>query len=343
MKITIEDVAKEAGVSITTVSRVINNNYPVKKETRKKVEEAIEKLKFNPNVLARGLINQKTDTVGIIVPSTTNLFFPTVVKGIDNVLKKQGYNIYLCDTDNSEKEEVRYVKSLLGRVVDGIIIIDPQTFNMKNGFFEEISRQVPLVCINGYNKNINCNFVLNNEETGAIEAMEYLISLGHKKIAFIRGEKSYSYDLKEKVYKDILKKYGYDQHQEIINIGYGNSYDTVDTTMKYIEDLLNLKTCPTAFFACNDIMALGTLNACKKKGLDVPEYVSIVGFDNIIISRLSQPKITTVDQNMYQLGKYAAEMLLNIINTQSKKVDRIILNTKLIMRDSCKRARKEEV
>lgn len=337
MKVTIEDVAKEAGVSITTVSRVINNNYPVKDETRKRVEEAIAKLNFHPNILARGLINQKTDTVGIIVPSNTNQFFPIVVKGIDSVLRKKGYTIYLCDSDNSEDEEIRYVKSLLSRVVDGIIVIDPQTSNMKNGFYERISKEVPLVCINGYNDGIDCNFILNNEETGAVEAMEYLISLGHRKIAFVRGEKSYSYDLKERVYNEVLDKHGYGEYKKIINVGYGNKYNTVDATMEAIQQVLNNYNPPTAFFACNDIMALGVLNACKRSGLNIPEDISVVGFDNIIASNLTEPKITTVDQNMYALGESAAQMLLKHINKNTNKSERIVLNTKLIIRDSCKK------
>lgn len=340
MKVTIEDVAKEARVSITTVSRVINNNYPVKEETRKRVEEVIEKLNFHPNILARGLINQKTDTVGIIVPSNTNLFFPTVVKGIDSVLRKKGYTIYLCDSDNNEDEEIRYVKSLLGRMVDGIIVIDPQTANIKSGFYEKISKEVPLVCINGYNEGIDCNFVLNNEETGTIEAMEYLISLGHRRIAFVRGEKSYSYDLKERVYKDILNRYGCSEYKKIINVGHGNNDYTVDNTIKTILQVLSETNAPTAFFACNDIMALGVLNACKRIGLHIPKDISVIGFDNIIISNLSEPKVTTVDQNMYTLGETAAEMLLKCINKNTHKSERIILDTKLIIRDSCKKITK---
>ena len=144
MKITIHDVAKEAGVSPTTVSRVINNNYPVKKDTQERVEAAIKKLKFNPNILARGLINQKSDTIGVLVPGITNLFFPAVVKSIDLVLKKHGYSIYLCNT-TSKEEEQKYINSLRGRQVDGIIVIGPRTDLIKNGFYEEVSDQLPLV------------------------------------------------------------------------------------------------------------------------------------------------------------------------------------------------------
>ncbi|MHC1681863.1 MAG: LacI family DNA-binding transcriptional regulator [Clostridiaceae bacterium] len=335
MKVNIKDVAREANVSPSTVSRVLNNNYPVKNETRKRVEEAIEKLNFNPNILARSLINQSTKTIGVIAPSINNLFFPTVIKAIEHVLRINGYTIYLCDTDDRASEEIAYIKSLMGRQVDGIIVIDPKTENIKKGFHEKISRELPLVCINGYNDGIKCSFVLNDELSGARQAMKYLIDLGHKNIAFVRGKKSYSYDLKEEVYKEILKEYGLKKNKKVINIGEGNSYDTVDNTMNIILNNLENAKLPMAVFACNDLMALGVMNACKKIGYDIPNDVSIIGFDNITISSLVEPKLTTVDQNMYLLGESAAIMLLDIIRNDNKKVGRVSLDTQLIIRNSC--------
>lgn len=336
MKKTIGDVAKEAGVSITTVSRVINGNYPVKESTRKKVEEAIQKLQFEPNVLARGLINQKSDTIGVVVPSITNLFFPTVVKAIEKELRQQGYSIYLCDTDGEAEKELSYIKSLTSRQVDGIIVIDPTIENMKNGYFEEISRKVPLVCINGYSKGINCNFILNDEETGATQAMNYLFALGHKHIAFIRGKDSYSYELKEEVYINLMKQNNLESNINIINIGDGNTEHTVDQAMHKTEELLEECLNITAIFACNDIMALGVINGCMRVGKSVPQDLSVIGFDNIALSKLIQPKLTTVDQNMYELGSKAADMLIEIISTESKATSKIILNSNLVERESCR-------
>lgn len=335
MKVNIKDVAKEANVSMSTVSRVLNNNYPVKEETRERVEKAIEKLNFNPNILARSLINQNTKTIGVIAPSINNLFFPTVVKAIEHILRINGYSIYLCDTDDQASEEVAYIKSLMGRQVDGIIVIDPKTENIKNGFYEKISRDIPLVCINGYNEGIKCSFVLNDEVSGARQAMKYLIDLGHENIVFVRGKKSYSYDLKEAVYKEILEEYGLIKNRKVVDIGEGNSYETVDNTTNIICKKFKGMKFPIAFFACNDLMALGVMNACKKMSYDIPKNVSIVGFDNIAISSLIEPKLTTVDQNMYLLGENAANMLLDIIKHNNKKIERVSLDTQLIIRNSC--------
>jgi len=335
MKASIRDVAREANVSMSTVSRVMNKNYPVKEETKIRVEKAVEKLNFSPNILARSLICQNTKTIGILVPSIDNFFFPTVIKAIEYELKINGYSIYLCDTGNNAEEEKKYVRSLMGRQVDGIIVIDPKTENMKNGFYEAAGKDVPLVSINGYNDNINCNFVLNDEASGARQAMMYLLELGHKNIIFVRGEESYSYDIKENVYNKFMEENKLSNNKNIINIGEGNSYETVDGTMNIMRKELERLKAPLAIFACNDLMALGVLNACKIMNFDVPKDISIIGFDNICISNMVEPKITTVDQNMYLLGESASKLLLELIENRNQKVSRIKLKTQLIIRNSC--------
>lgn len=346
MKNTIGDVAKEAGVSIATVSRVINGNYPVKESTREKVQKVIDQMQFEPNVLARGLINRKSDTIGVIVPSITNLFFPSVVKAIERSLRSEGYQIYLCDTDGDSAKEKSYIRSLSSRQVDGIIIIDPTIENMKNGYFEEINTKLPLVSINGYSKDIHCNFILNDEEMGAIQAMDYLFSLGHEKIAFMRGENSYSYDIKEKVYIQMMETHNFKEYIHIANIGEGNTEQTVNEAMIKGERFLIKEPDTTAIFACNDIMALGFINGCRRAGKLVPKDVSVIGFDNIELSALIEPKLTTVDQNMDQLGTIAARMLLDIIEEKVKRkpqeatpsaTRREIIASTLIERDSCQK------
>lgn len=333
MNVTIQDVAKEAGVSITTVSRVINNNYPVKKETREKVEKIIEEMNFTPNSLARGLIKKKTDTVGILVPSITNIFFPLVINGIEHFMEKKGYTLIMCDTKD-RKTEMRQLRNLTERRVDGIISIDPSASIIKKGIYEAL--EIPLVIINGYNKDIKCNFVINNQEMGVIEALEYLIKLGHKKIAFLRGKNSYSYDLKEEQFYKTLKNNNIEVNNEyIIIVDIGNGIETVDLSMEATLNIMSKDNRPTAILACNDWMALGALHACQKLSIKVPQEVSIIGYDNIIISQMSEPKLTTIDQNMYKLGDLAAKILYENIEKQNHTYQKIILDTKLVIRDSC--------
>ncbi len=337
MKSTIEDVAREAGVSITTVSRVINKNYPVKESTRKKVEKAIAKLNFIPNSLARGLIKKKTFTIGVIVPSITNLFFPEVVKGIERTIRQEEYTVFLCDTQGNARDEKQHVEKFKERQVDGIIIIDPTNENILNGYFEEVTEEIPFIIVNGYHRGIRCNFVLSDEEMGTIDALNYLVELGHRHIAFLRGGESYSYDLKEKIYKQVMENNDIEVIQEnILKIPAGNSLETVDLAKDIVVDRLESINQPTAFFCCNDWMAIGAINGAKQLGLNIPNDISVLGFDNVIVSQISEPKLSTVDQNMFKLGESAAQLLLEVIRGKNQKdsLKKVIIETKLIKRDT---------
>ncbi|MBE6064016.1 LacI family DNA-binding transcriptional regulator [Clostridium cochlearium] len=330
---TINDVAKEAGVSISTVSRVLNNNYPVKEETRIKIEKAIEKLNYKPNMLARSLITKKTSTIGVIVPGITNLFFPTIVESIEDYSKDQGYSIVLCNTRGEALKEKEIIENLMSKGVDGIIIIDPTIDNLKNKYLEDVSMKLPIIIINGSPEGIKGNFICYDEKVGTLEAFQYLLKLGHKEIAFIRGSKSYSYDIKEKIYIDIIEKNNLN-YKEILDVGKGNSIEVVENTQKKVEELLLKKNKPTAIFACNDLMALGSVNACNKLNLNVPYDISIIGFDNTLISNITHPKLTTVDLNMEEIGNIAALKLLEIIEDKNKSI-KYTMETKLIVRESC--------
>lgn len=334
--ITIQDVADEAGVSISTVSRVINNNYPVGAETRKKVEKAIKKLNFTPNVIARGLIQKKSYIIGVLAPSIANLFFPLVVDGIESFFREKDYQIIICNTGGAIEEERRYLRELPERQIDGIISIDPRTANILNGEYERAAARVPLVLINGHNDGIKLNFVLNDQESGAMEALEYLYSLGHREIAFLGSETSYSNQVKERVYRKFLEKHGiaYNNHLHII-IENSNSIKAIDFSKHVMKERLAGRVRPTAVFACNDWMAVGTLYAAQVLGLKVPDDLSVVGFDNIAISEIAMPKLTTVDQNMQKLGNAAAEHLYSKIKNPDSITSRFILDTKLIVRESC--------
>lgn len=334
MPITINDVAKEAGVSITTVSRVLNNNYPVKEETRLRIESAIEKLNYKPNTMARSLITKKSSMIGVIVPGITNLFFPTIVESLDEYMKSKGYSIVLSNTEGEAQKEQKLVEELMGRQVDGIIIIDPTMENLRKGYYDKISKSLPLIIVNGSANSNKCSFVCYDEEVGTIEAFKYLIDLGHEKIAFLRGHKSFSYDIKQKIYQDIIEQEKL-HYERIVNVGKGNSIEVVERTQCRIEELLMSEERPTAVFACNDLMAVGVMNTCNKLGIKVPEQLSIIGFDNTLLASITQPKLTTVDLHMKEIGCRAAVELLDIIESHTKSRKKIILDTSLVIRESC--------
>ena len=337
MTSTINDVASRAGVSITTVSRVLNNNYPVKKETREKIEEAIKALNYTPNIMARSLITKKTSVIGVVVPGITNLFFPTIVESVEKRLKVDGYSISLCNTGGDTEEEHKVVSSMLNRQVDGIIAIDPSQMYLDNGFYEEINSKVPTIIVNGI-LDTKGNHICYNEEIGTLEAFNYLYNLGHKKIAFIRGEKSYSYDLKEKIYNRFINERKL-KYSKVVNLGKGNTLEVVDGSQDILNKLFCDKDVPTAVFACNDLMAVATMNAAVKNGLNVPKDISIIGFDNTIISSITNPKITSVDLNIKDIGKKAAEGILQIVNSKSGSFNNIVYDTKLVIKESCYRVK----
>ena len=333
MKTTIVDVAKKANVSIATVSRVINGNYPVKEATREKVLAVIRALKYVPNMQAREFNRQKSTLVGVVVPSIYNMFFAEVMNGVEEHFTKESYSLMLCCSKNDSKLEMRCINDFMARNVSGIIVVSPHTENLQNTFYERIARQIPLVFINSYEKHPNISYVSNDQDAGARIAIQYLLEHKHQDILFIRGEHSDSYDIKEKAYVDIMKRRHYFHEKYIINIGDGNSNETVDNTMQKVLEILPSSEA-TAVFACNDLMAAGVVNACKKLNIAIPKDLSIVGYDNIALSRFIEPKLTTVEQNMFLLGNQAAQLLLEKIDSDNQTSKRIMLENSLVERES---------
>ncbi len=320
-KTTINDVAELANVSITTVSRVINGNYPVKKETRDKVLKAIEELDFTPNDLAVSMIKKKTNTIGVIVPSISNIFFSTLVKGITEVLDKSSYTTLLCTSQNNE---VDLVNKLINRQVDGIIIAD-SNINSKKDFYKKVSKNTPLIFINGYDEefsNVSCD-----QYSGTKDALSYLKRHKHEKILFVRGsEDSYSYNLKEDIYREYVKT------PKVLVVEDGNKDDAILNTTLAIEEYFKTSKKFTAVFACNDLMAIGVLEGLKRNNIKVPDEVSVLGFDNIFLCDLVTPKLSSVDQNTFELGKISAENILKL-SENNVKIN-LIIDSELIIRQS---------
>jgi len=329
---TLQDVAKASGVSITTVSRVINNNYPVKASTRKKVEEAVDILKFKPNLLARGLIQNSTKTVGILTPSIENLFFSEVIKGVDSILKEKGYTTFLCHTEGEATNEVEMIHSLVDRQVDGMVVLDPRKENVVSGYFEELAKRVPLLLVNGYAQGIGCSYVLNDGEGGTRMALKYLISEGCKRIVFLRGKKSYSYDVKEEVYLEFMKAHGI--KSKILRIKDGNDIKTVEQAKDLVAEYIQSGEKPDAILACNDWMAVGALSGAKSEGFIIPNDMRIIGFDNTIVSMITEPKLSTVDQQMTKLGQLAGNRIYKMMTKKDIENQKTYLETKLIIRES---------
>jgi len=280
-----------------------------------------------------------------LTPSIENLFFSEVIKGIDNYVKDKDYRSFLCNTEGDPNQEKAMIDSLLNRSVDGIVVIDPRTKNIKSGYYEGISKRLPLVLINGYNEGIMCNFVLNDDMTGTLEALRSLKNRGRKRIGLLRGFTSHSYDIKEKVFRDFYKAEGLELLEDyILEIPDGNSLETVNQAKEMIlSHLENEKLKCDAILCCNDFMAVGALNAARSKNIKVPEEMAIIGFDNTLVSQITEPALTTVDHHMSELGKTAAKRMVELINGGSHKdqdknhhdyIKKISVTTNLIIRDT---------
>lgn len=334
-KATIVDVAKLAGVSVATVSRVVNANYPVKEETRTRVQNAIKELDYVPNVQARELNTRRSSTIGVVVPGLYNMFFAQVIDGIEDYLRQDDYSLLLNCAKNDPKQEMKCITALVSRNVSGIIVISPNTAHIKESFYTQLVRRTPLVFINAYHYIPDVSYVGNDEALGTQEALRHLMQLGHQRILFVRGANSDSYQIKEDTFRVVMRGRGIQPDKYIVNIGEGNSAETVDDTQQTLLGTLP-QTDATAVFCCNDLMGVGALNACKALHLRVPDDISVMGFDNIALARYVSPKLTTMDQNMFRLGSNAAQLLIERIENGPCK--RITLDNVLVKRETTGRA-----
>jgi len=335
MKTTIKDVANEAGVSIATVSRVLNNKDRVKSSTRKKIEEVILKLNFNPDQIARTMINKETTTIGLLVPNLTNEFWAAVSENVQDELWKEGYTTLLCATSTWEdpaKREEAFFKNFIQRKVDGVIYATLTDFHQNNyhpGIKELINAGIPVVT---YDQNIpGVSKVRGAHLQGALTAVEHLITLGHEKIAYIGGP-LFSPD-RELGFRNAHTINRLEVDESLIKRG----SPTFEFGDKAMDELLQLNKKFTAVFCGNDMIALGAMQRLHNAGITVPEEMAIVGYDDIQMSRLIKPALTTVQQPIREMSATIVKLLINLIN--NKDVDmpppNLMFDMKLIVRESC--------
>lgn len=334
MKVTISDIARMANVSKATVSRVINNKPEgVGKETRDNVLRIIEECGFQPSMIARGLVTNKTKSLGLIITDIANSFFPLLVRGVEDYAKKFGYSIFLCNSDNSPKKEKEYIRAFIEKNVDGVILSSSMT---ETSFHHKIlkSKNIPLVlldrCVDGSDYDA-CVFLDNVK--GAYLAVNYLIDNGHKNIAFISGTKTAIISLNRlKGYKKALEDRNIKVNEDIIVDGDWQ----IDSGYKRTMELLDQGKEFTAIFAGNDLMAVGAVKALKSRNIKIPEEVEIIGFDNIDLSWIIEPQLSTVGQPAYKMGAKGAQQLINLIEGKKILNKSIILEPELILRETTK-------
>lgn len=349
-RVSSKDVAKRAGVSIATVSHVINGTRFVSDETRDKVRTAISDLNYRPNAIARGLATNSTRKIGLVISDITNPFFTAVARGVEDEIGRHRYNTILCNTDEIPEREEAYLHLLATQQVDGLIIAP--TGVRSETLIELAESDVPIVQLDRTSPDLQAPLVGVNNEEGAYQAIRYLIGLGHRRIAYLMSLETISTQLERlEGWKQALREANLPVDDELIvradprfygiQLGHGDSVvrpaphqPAMPSAYEVLQGLLRLPQHPSAVFVASNQLTLGTLYAFKECGLRFPEDISLISFDDHDWAPLFSPPLTVVRQPTYRLGQTAAHLLMQMINGERVQTPPP-LSVELVVRASC--------
>jgi LacI family transcriptional regulator len=336
-QVTIKDIARELGISPSTVSRALKDHPDISVETKKAVNELAEKLNYQPNVVALSLRQSKTNTIGVVIPEIVHFFFSTIISGIEDVAYRAGYNVIVTQSNESLTREISDLKALFNSRVDGMLIsISRETTNFDH-IEAMLSKGVPMVFFDRVYDNPATSKVIVDDLTGAKEATKHLIEQGYKRIAHLEGPPNLDISLQRlKGYEEALDEANMPIEKELI---VACPFGSIEEGRKATEQLLKLKNRPDAIFASNDPAAMGAMQAIKESGLKIPKDVAVVGFSNWFFSAMLEPPLSSVDQPGFEMGQEAAKLLIRQIEKKNKdELDPVaetkILKTRLVVRES---------
>ena len=324
-------IAARAGVSVGTVSHVINNSAGVREPVRRRVLAAIAKLGYQPSLLARGLRRNETTIIGVIMPDISNPFFPQVVRGVEDIAYQNSYRLMLCNTDNDVQKERIYFDELRAYRMAGLIVIPSADSELAEMAQHSGASAAPVICLDRRAPSWNGDSVTVDNVEGAYMATKHMLGFGHKRVAVITGPLHVTNAVERlKGFKRALREAALPIAPEYIQEG---RFDRLGGYEKGLM-LLQFSPRPTAIFAANDLIALGVLSAMRELGLRCPEDVSLVGFDDLELASFTNPALTTVAQPGYQMGARAAALLFERIRGSSGKAQHVVMKTTLKIRDS---------
>ncbi|MDH2927071.1 HTH-type transcriptional repressor PurR [Lonepinella koalarum] len=327
---TIKDVAKMAGVSTTTVSHVINNTRHVAQETKQAVMDAIQQLCYSPSAVARSLKINTTKSIGMIVTTSESPYFAEIIQAVESHCYRQGYSLFLCNTQNDAEKIKNHLEMLAKKRVDGILIMCAEYLQESLDLFNNF-RELPMVVMEWGIQHSNNDIILDNSFNGGYLAAQHLIENGHQKIGIIAGELSKTTaQTRFQGFEKAIFDAGLTLNPNWIQEGFFEPEDGYECMNK----ILAQAELPTAVFCCNDVMALGAISAITEKGLRVPDDISIIGYDNIHSSRFYAPPLTTIHQSKARLGERALKLLLDRIHHKNNEKETIELYPELIVRKS---------
>ncbi|KON86713.1 catabolite control protein A [Sporosarcina globispora] len=332
MNVTIYDVAREANVSMATVSRVVNGNPNVKPATRKKVMEVIDRLGYRPNAVARGLASKKTTTVGVIIPDISSTFFAELARGIEDIATMYKYNIILSNSDQNIEKELHLLNTMLGKQVDGIVFMGG---NITSEHVEEFEKSpVPIVLSGSIEETGKIPSVNINYEQASFDATKSFIEKGHKDVAIVVGPLREPINKEKKLagYKRALEEAEMSYREELVVEG---DY-TYDSGIEALEKLIEANPRPTAIFAGSDEMALGIVHGAEDKGFNIPKDFEVISSDNTRLALMVRPQLTSVVQPLYDIGAVAMRLLTKLMNKESVDEQIVVLPHRIEERSSTK-------
>lgn len=333
LKITIADVAEKAGVSKTTVSRIINGNYAhTTEDTRNRVLQAIKDLDYQPNALAKGLKSMKTNVIGMVLSNLKNPFWMSVLEGVEDVCKLSGYNLMICNSDENLEIEEQYIKEFQMRQVDGIVI-NPTVRNA-NLYQKLVESKYPMVVINRKIPKVDANYVVMDNVKGAYIAVNHLLNNEKKKVAVFVYQNRYVSSWKDRItgYKKALTKHGYTK----ANFRIQELNQQTSKVKEIVIHFLQKYPDTDAVFSTNNMITLEVIEAIKELNLNIPEDVAIVSYDETVWAKHLTPPLTTIKQPGYRMGQIAAQTLIKSINEKlNQQVETVVLEPELIIRKSC--------
>ena len=332
MPSTVRAVAKLAGVSPMTVSRVLNTPERVAEDTRQKVLRAIAELDYVPNRLARGLTSSHTSTLGLVVPDVMNPFFTLVLRGAEAAARRAGYRLLVCDSENDPRREHEYLEDLVSYRVDGLLVA-PARESSKAGLLPLLRRGYPFVLIDRSISDLDCDLVQSDNVAGARRLTEHLIAVGHRRIAHLVDSDDTSTG-RERLqgYREALQAVGIEPSDSLL---FHTSVDRIGG-YRAVQSMLARQPWPTAIFAVNNMTAVGAMEALRERGLGVPGDIGLVCFDDVEHLAVLSPFLTVMDQPAETFGTLAARMLVERVEGKAGSIGRrIVLQSQLIVRESC--------
>ena len=331
---TIRDIARILGVSKSTVSRALNDHYDVSQETARKVKELAIEMDYHPNILARQLKLQRTNILGVIIPETINRFFAKAVGGIQEVASSAGYNVMICQSNETIALEQNNLQILMSSKVDGLLVSVSRETNRHDHFQYAIGKDIPLVFFDRIIEELNVSQVYSDNFDISFQGTEHLIDQGCKRIAFIAGP-SHLYNSRNRLngYLEALKSRNVQIAEELIVQA---NYQKNDVH-EYTNYLLNLEQRPDGIFAINDMAALEMMHILKMRGLQIPKDVAILGFNNEIICNFVEPTLSSIDHPAFDMGFAAAKILLKQITAKEIVQEKQLIRSKLVVRESSTR------